>query len=75
MVKKNIARRKSYTTKNGEEKVFWRTVGELRVLDDGKMFIEMFDDDADLYVFEQKEKGKPQQPKEQSIDLDETSPF
>ena len=63
---------------NGEKKTKWPLCGTLKITDEGKMFVEWNDKPKEtFYVFEQKDrsKGKPQQPKEQSIDLDENAPF
>jgi len=53
---KNIATKKTYKTKTGEEKTIWQTVGTLKEFN-GKQYIElnMFPN-VDFYVFENKEK-------------------
>jgi hypothetical protein len=72
---KDLCVRETYTDQNGTEKTSWNKVGIL--IDKGsKAYIKLYHMPGVLIsVFEQKEKDKPQQPKEQSIDLDETAPF
>lgn len=62
---KNICVKKSYTTKDGQEKNTWPQVGVLKTAESGKQYIElnMFPGAA-FYVFDQKEK------KEKVINLD-----
>lgn len=57
MVIKNICTKKTYTTKQGEERTFWPIVGVLKTTDEGMQFVElnMFPG-TDFYVFEKKEK-------------------
>jgi hypothetical protein len=78
MIFKNICSKKTYTTKQGEEKTVWPIVGTLKETDGGKQFIElnMFPG-TDFFVFERKEKeqspknGKAAEP----VDLSEEVPF
>ena len=53
---KDISVGKKYTTKNGEEKVKWITVGRLFIKDDGKMAIK-FEDYINPIAFKN-EKGE-----------------
>jgi hypothetical protein len=59
MVIKNICTKRTFTTKNGEEKATWPIVGVLKETDKGQQFISlnMFPQ-TDFYVFEQREKVK-----------------
>ncbi len=52
----NICTKKQYESQ-GETKTVWRTVGELKTLDDGKQFIELYANPAQsLFVFDRKVK-------------------
>jgi hypothetical protein len=71
---KDLCVRETYTDKNGTEKTSWGKIGIL-LEKNGKMYVKLTHMPGVLIsVFEPKEKGKPQQPREQSIDLDE-QPF
>jgi len=61
---KDIRSKKTYTTKDGEEKTAWPIVGTLKILDDGKMFIELNMNPSEPYfVFARKERdGAPPAP-------------
>lgn len=68
MKKFTINTKRTYT-KNGEEKAFWSKVGELKVNDDGKQFIELFMfPSTSFYVFEDtpKTEATSSQPVEES---------
>lgn len=56
MTFKDIVTKKTYA-KNGQEKALWNNVGTLKIMDDGKMFIDlaMFPNTA-FYVFDRKPK-------------------
>jgi len=59
MTYKNICTKREWTTRDGEKKVKWLTVGTLKITDEGKQFIQlnMFPDTT-FYVFDQKEKDE-----------------
>lgn len=54
----NICTKKEWE-QNGEKKVKWLQAGTLKILDGGKMFIELNHlPDVSFYVFEQKDKNE-----------------
>ena len=53
----DICRKEVYTSQ-GQEKTKWHKVGTMRVLDDGRQFIDLPLLGPSLYVFEQKEHNK-----------------
>lgn len=53
----DICRKEIYTSQ-GQEKTKWHKVGTLRVMDDGKQFIDLPLLGPSLYVFEQKERNE-----------------
>ena len=71
MIFKDICTKKVYT-QNGAEKVKWLNAGTMKILDDGKTFIElnMFPN-TPFYVFDQKAK-EPQKPVNSDADDVET---
>jgi hypothetical protein len=72
---KDLCVRETYTDQNGTEKTSWNKIG-LVIVKGEKIYVKLFHIPGVLATaFDPKEKGKPQQPKEQSIDLDETAPF
>jgi len=60
----NICTKRTYQ-KQGETKTIWMKCGTLKILDDGKKFIELFmHPDTSFYVFEQKKKEDAQKENE-----------
>ncbi len=53
----DICRKETYISQ-GQEKTRWHKVGTLRVLEDGKQFIDLPLLGPSLYVFEQKAKNE-----------------
>ena len=53
----DICRKETYTSQ-GQEKTKWHKVGTLKILEDGKQFIDLPLLGPSLYVFEQKEHNK-----------------
>ena len=48
--------KKTWTNRDGEEKVKWQKIGVLKTTDEGKMFVDIFHISEDVYVFDQKER-------------------
>lgn len=56
MMYKNIVAKKTYIH-NNEEKTKWLPLGVLKILDNGKMFVELNHmPDVSIYVFDPREK-------------------
>jgi len=54
----SVVSKKTYTNKNGEEKVKWLNIGTLKKTNDGKMFLELNHmPNESFYVFEQKQEN------------------
>jgi len=54
---KNICTKQVYTDKQGNQKTNWLMAGTLKVLNDGKMFIQLNHlPDVTFFVFEQRKK-------------------
>jgi hypothetical protein len=54
----NICTKKEYTTKDGEQKTLWYTIGELKEYD-GKKYMTMYaTPNEPMYVFEREQKKK-----------------
>jgi len=64
----DICTRKTYE-KNGEEKAVWLRCGTFKEIDDGKKFIELNHlPGTSFYVFEQKDRVKKEEVKEEVIE-------
>jgi len=52
----NVCTKRTYESR-GEQKTVWLTVGTLKILDDGKKFLELnMHPDTSFYIFDQKKK-------------------
>jgi hypothetical protein len=67
-MKKYTINTKTTYTKNGEEKALWNRVGFLKVMDDGKQFVELFMfPNTSFYVFEDTPKETTQENKVETV--------